>query len=457
MPAHPDIDNACGHLASYARRDPWPALRHEHLVRLLGPIPDAYGLDADAIFQEVHRLGHIGSMIGFLDESFLSGEHGPECLNPIDDYLRRRGWQETPRAREYLQGLRRTPPTLFEVQDVGYGEWVEVRDRLVEGPTQRVIEHSASQTLQRWDCLVARVVMPRGECMFTGGVLSLTRDIAAQIESLYQRVIKAGRESVATAERELGLARGALGDADLTTASFTDRICFHVWLRALLDAARRPPPEMQNTDGDPLLFARTQLQVTPGAAAEVGRRLDQLDGWNREPGDKPEWVWLSERKAQSSTVRGAAHLEAGALVIETNSRRRMEQALLELNAALGSLVTASPTSYEDPMRAMLERAGHPGGGTPRDEPDPAPEQAAALAEVIRRAKDAHYRRTLGESIPMLGNRTPRQCRRSKQGRALLLTWLKEIENHELRQAAEDGSTPYDMSWMWQELGVEGER
>jgi len=253
----------------------------------------------------------------------------------------------------------------------------------------------------------ARRRTARGERLFTGGVLALTRDIAAEIEALYQRVIKAGQKSLATAERELGLDPGALGDADSPTASFTDRICFRVWLRALLDLGRRPPPELQNTDGDPLLLARTQLQVAPGAVTGVSRRLDQLAGWNRESDDEPRWVWLSERKAQSATARGMARLEAGALVIETNSRRRMEQALQELQASLGPLVTAAPTSYEDPVRAMPDRAGRPGGGAPPDEPAPAFE--------------------------------------------------KEIENHELRQAAESGTPPYDLRWMWQELGIEGER
>lgn len=429
MPSRPDIDAVCEHIASYTRRDPWPSFRRAHLDTFLGAIPEAYGLEAGQVLEEVGRLGHFASLFGFLDESFLSGAHGPERINPIDDYLRRRGWQETPRAREYLQGIRSTPPTLFEVQDVAFGEWVEVRDRLTGGPVQRVGEQSASQTLQRWDCFVARVVMPRGERMFTGGLLSLSRETAARIEA---------------------------ANADAATGSPPDLLCFQLWLRALLDAARRPPPELHNTDGDPLLFARTRLPVASGAVAEVGRRLDALDGWKRESRGEPHWVWFSGRRSQRATVRGMAHLEEGVLVVETNSRARMEQALGELHAALGSLVTASPTIYEDPIRAAQEQAARPRSGSELAEPAPSPETAAAMAELVRRAKDAHYRRTLGEPVPMLGNKTPRQCRRSKQGRALLVNWLKELENNELRHAAENGTAPYDMRWMWQELGVEGE-
>lgn len=54
---------------------------------------------------------------------------------------------------------------------------------------------------------------------------------------------------------------------------------------------------------------------------------------------------------------------------------------------------------------------------------------------------------------MLGNKTPRACTRSKQGRARLVNWLKDLENGELRQAAASGAAPYDIGWMWRELGV----
>jgi len=83
--------------------------------------------------------------------------------------------------------------------------------------------------------------------------------------------------------------------------------------------------------------------------------------------------------------------------------------------------------------------------------------AAAMAEAINRVKEVHYRRTLDEPVPMLGNRTPRECARTKAGRKRLANWIKDIENSELRQAADRDATPYDVTWMWRELGVEGER
>ena len=58
---------------------------------------------------------------------------------------------------------------------------------------------------------------------------------------------------------------------------------------------------------------------------------------------------------------------------------------------------------------------------------------------------------LDEPIPALGNKTPRQCARSKKDRERIIEWLKDLENNELRRAAREGQAPYDSRWLWDEL------
>jgi hypothetical protein len=68
--------------------------------------------------------------------------------------------------------------------------------------------------------------------------------------------------------------------------------------------------------------------------------------------------------------------------------------------------------------------------------------------------DQHYRQCLDEPIPALDNKTPRQCARSKKGRAKVIEWLKHLENNELRRAASQEQEPYDSRWMWDELKLD---
>lgn len=433
MPRRPDIDAAVEHLGRYAARDEWATHRHEQLATMLGKIPEQFGLDLEGVFEEVHGLGHLSSMLGFIDESFLAAEHGPDRANVIDEYLRRRGWQETPRAREYLQGIRTTTPTLYEVCDVAFGEWIEVRDRLRGGPPQRIVEHSGSQTLQRWDCFVARVVHPRDEAMLTGGVLSLTRNTADDIEKLFKRSAGRGKKDPA------------------------DHLCFQGWLKGLLDVARRPMPTLNNTDGDPMLPSNARLPIAEGAAKEIERRMDALAGWHRDEDEEPQWTWKNTPADEMGTVLGSARLATGAFVVDTNSRERMDRALAMLRPALGTLVGEGLTSYEDITHALRQPAAKQASTRERRPEAPPAMDAASMAEAINRFKEAHYRRTLDEPVPMLGNRTPRECARTKAGRKRLASWIKEIENGELRQAADSEAAPYDVTWMWRELGVEDER
>jgi hypothetical protein len=49
--------------------------------------------------------------------------------------------------------------------------------------------------------------------------------------------------------------------------------------------------------------------------------------------------------------------------------------------------------------------------------------------------------------------SPRKAAETKKGREKLVGWLKFIENSTARQEANSSMAGYDMSWMWDELGV----
>ena len=422
------------HLGRFVAHDDWKALRRTHLSILLEPVLLERGWPLEELVARVAQGNHLEPMMAYVDEAYFSLDLGPDGASAIDAYLRRRGWQETPRAREYLQAIRTSSPALYEVQAVAPGAWIDVRDRCADDPQSvRVDEQSGSRSLHRYDCFVGRVVQARGETMLTAGVLSLTRHAADRVDAALRRNESHGDE---------------------TTAA----VCLREWLRALLDASERPMPTLQTTDGDSLLISRTRLLLagTAHAAAEVARRLDAAaeTGWQRDEASVPTWTWLRDRVGASSTVLAQVKLEPDALVLETLSHKRTEAALAALRAMLGNLVGRGRTIHEDPFQAM-EHGKH--GGRASIPPAPSPEDTAAMASAVAQFKLQHYRRTLDEKVPMLGDRSPRQCARTKQGRKQLVRWLKELENSELHQARGTDSLPFDFAWMWQELGLEAER
>jgi hypothetical protein len=318
----------------------------------------------------------------------------------------------------------------------------------------RVTERSASEMLHRYDRLIARVVRVREDVhMFTGGVLMLTHETAERLEADLRRLGKRGKAT-----------------HDSVTAT-----CIHAWTIGLLRRLARRRPTLQTTHGESLVLGRTRLQLAPGAAAgDVAQRLDDAgrQGWvNMADDTEPGWLWFGGENAadgghppdEQRTIIATVRPEgADAWIVETMSKPRMERALESLDVLLGNLVSRGLTRYEDPFQAATAtpQRGQPAmpayaapGSAPRgDQVDP-----TTAAEIVRQVMEAHYRRTLDEPVPMLGDRTPRACARTKTGRQKLVAWLKFLENAELHRAGEPGHSPYDFGWMWRELGIEDQR
>ncbi|MBK7903311.1 MAG: hypothetical protein IPJ97_10500 [Proteobacteria bacterium] len=373
MSRRPDILDATEHLSRFIAQEAWAMLRIAHLELLFEPILQERGSTLDDVLRRITAAGHFAPLIAFVDEDFVTMRVGPEGDRAIDAYLRRRGWQETPRAREYLQAMGKSSPTLYEVQAVSPGEWIEVRDRLVDEPqTVRVDEQSGSRSLQRYDCFIGRVVQARGEKMLAAGTLTLTRIMAERVDAALRRNESQGDE---------------------TTAA----VCLREWLRGLLEAGERPMPTLQTTDGEPLLISRTRLPLarTARAATEVARKLDAAadTGWRRDEPGVPAWTWLREPAGVPSTVLARVRLETDTLVLETLSHKRAEAALAALQTILGKLVGRGLTVHEDPVQSLAQ-------GKPRKRnsgpPEPSSEEAAAMASAMAQFKQQHYRRTLDE-------------------------------------------------------------
>ena len=73
--------------------------------------------------------------------------------------------------------------------------------------------------------------------------------------------------------------------------------------------------------------------------------------------------------------------------------------------------------------------------------------------LIHAQLDKHYRQQLDEPIPMLGDISPRKAAKTAKGRAKIASWLKFLENRTAQQDPGDPMADYDLTWLWQELGV----
>jgi hypothetical protein len=116
MAHNPDIAAAIDHLEKSLDQGDWRARLAAHRDALLEPVLAAAKMDAADLLLTLQECGLLASFGAYVDDAFYSARHEPDGTTLIDAYLKRRGWQETPRARAYLEGMRDSRPAVWEVR-----------------------------------------------------------------------------------------------------------------------------------------------------------------------------------------------------------------------------------------------------------------------------------------------------------------------------------------------------
>jgi hypothetical protein len=145
-------------------------------------------------------------------------------------------------------------------------------------------------------------------------------------------------------------------------------------------------------------------------------------------------------------VLGNVEITPKAVTLSVNSERRAERGRALLEPALSGLVRPPFVERQELEQALAERRDRPkpSSGLSREE-----ERA-----IVQQSLEAHYRQTLDQPLPLLGNISPRQAVRTPRGREKVAAWLKMLENNGMRRPADDPMAGYDFRWMWAELGIE---
>lgn len=398
-----------------------------------------------------------GVLWGCAFEDLLTRDLEPDGRNIVDDYIKRRGWNESGPAKAYMRALRSSVMSLYEVSEVETGSGFLVRDLIRGGEPVRVSERSASQTLKQWDRIGARVVEIGGRHLLSGGLLSFPMEAA---EDLVRGLRRAeGKRSPHTPL--------VLDDDKLRALPV---LITTAWLFDIVPRTMEPAgiPVLHNSDGEEVVFHRVRFPFARGAThALIGERLDTVAALQRETSHV--WNWLGDQPgkaargtgkmswgvtmADGTPVLGNIELKGRALILAVTSGERAARGTALIADALTGLVGTPLTTIETVEQAMAARAE----GLTASEPAPSvpPEVAIPLVHAML---DRQYRATLDEPVGMLGDVTPRAAAKTAAGRDRLTTWLKHLENRSgAKPDPNDPMATYDFTWIWRELGIENLR
>ena len=442
-------------LMKFATRPEWRDHLGDALGDHLGPAMEEFDFEADEL-ADIVGDHWAGVLWGCAFEDLLTRTVGPDGRNLVEEYLKRRGWNEAGPAKAYMRALRSSAMSLYEVSDIEPEAGFLARDLVRGGEPVRVSERSASRTLKQWDKIGARVVTAGGKHLLSGGVLSFTMEAAdALMVGLARAEGKRGRQD------KLGLGDDRLRElVPLISTAWL----FDVVPRATGMAVS---PTLHNSDGEEVVFHRVRFPFARGVTqAVIAERLGTVAQLRRE--NDRFWNWLGAKRGSGAgksaghlawgvtmqdgtPVLGNVELKGRALMLAVTSTERAQRGTALLEQSLGELVGSPLTEIETIEQAMAARRDAP------REPEPAinPEVATPLVHAML---DRQYRATLDEPVGMLGDITPRAAARSKAGRERLAAWLKHLENRSGKQPdPNDPMENYDFTWIWRELDIENLR
>lgn len=316
-----------------------------------------------------------------------------------------------PLDRQYAETAARSPLSVFVVEGVVPGESIDLRDVLT-GAHFHVLERYASRSLRAADLLFASVLTLDGvSVMFGASPYVVPADWHTRIIDWREGLQK--RKWV----------RRTLVEYDIEIRAL------YVHIReALLNPT---PPQLQNTDGDPLEMITLRFDLTVSVAEAFERLLplatvgDEQHVSDVTPDDtdamshaEMSWITVGNRRHASwdNTVLGRLVLDPGELVAEVNSSKRATRLMKEIRTRLGAGARLVDRRVLDLEAELLEhRSGHGAEAETTAAGVTAPELQALNDEMTRR----HWISWLDERVPALGNKTPRQAARTAKGRERL--------------------------------------
>lgn len=416
-------------------------------------------------------LGDVAAMTlwGCVFEDFLARDV-PSRGNIVDDYLKRRSYKESATAKAYMQAIRHSVMSLYEVSDIVPGQSFLARDLIRGGEPIRVVEHSATTHMRPWERIGARIVQLSGSYMMCGGVLVYDRETADKLlKTLHQLETRIGSELNSLVD-DIGVAANGLNLESVvpngTFLSLAAPFFTRVWLIEALDKALNPRlPELYNTEGDAIVFCIQRFPLARGASGkEVRAALAVIEdlrpasnsffnwiGPDVDPGELPTskrgGIVLTSSLSEGGSVLGGVEIGASEIVVTTNSRERAERARAMIGSALGHLAGAPCLETATRDQLLAQKDGSP----------PARPLAIPLKEkrrLIHAYLDDHYRKTLDTELVILGGMTPRQAIRTPAGRNKVVDWLKDAEKQAHNPGSNDDAlASYDFAWLWKELDL----
>lgn len=352
----------------------------------------------------------------------------PEALDGrtlAQAYLDKKGRHLDPLYVRYLEQCCVAPFSFYDVMEVSPGTGFILRD-IFTGEEITITEHSGSHHTRVGDIMFAKVVKIDRVAMLEASAPVMFPPIEKSDILDLRRKIQ---------NRKLPLTPELLKDYVYEMLDI-----YHDITERLLNPSM---PQLQNTDGDPLLPHRLVYEIeSPRAAFAALCPLcltstaeDLLaDAESDASGNlhKIEFSWQKKgnkkHKEWNNTVLGHIRIDGKTMNIEVNSENRAQKIRSLVEEMLPG-ARYKTTVIESPEAKLIQMKKEEGSAQAKQrqkeqgEFNSRPEVQAQLAAYLRQ----HYRKWPEEKLPALNGKTPLQAVKTKDGKEMVEALLMEFE------------------------------
>ena len=431
------------HATALTRALDWLGVRYPAAVRaaiqsgFAAMADDASPVHPAEIPPELRQMFQINAMEWLVarGEIVIRRQGTPCRLRASDLVLGPGGPLLTPAQRCFLEEMSCRPIRLYEVLESRPGDGFVLKDALdPELPVYSVRERSGSQQLVQWDIFGARLIPFDDRWEIAGSFYSF----GTQGPELVQDIREALDELAA-----------AFPDDEARLDRFVERTVIAGWLVHL--TTQPPMPQLVDQgSGEPLMLITDHYEVLDwhGLAKALESQSD-VDG------DRTEG-WTRFVSLEGDTRRSLLAINIG----ETKNRiepfartlRFADEGKAWLQQLAGDSIRFLDRELVDPVTILSERDRSSGHGERRVSESPVP--PAQQTRMYQEFYERHYRNWADESIPALGDRTPREAVATQSGREAVIELLKQYESGEFRKARAEQRDPVRFDFLWEHVGLD---
>ena len=379
-------------------------------------------------------------------EKFGVKQFDPE-ITISSNYLRMHGDRLNGAEKRFIAAMNKTHYSYFSVLEVSFEKSIVVKDVLL-GTIHTIKERQGTHCLKRGDVIFSRILTMDDQSIFVGMAPFV-------IPTHYQTMLIDFKKWLVEENDNAELSASMLRDE-------LDVVLLDYYFEIMITTYSQPLPTLLNTDNELIQFSTSyfKLDITPEEALNklwplslsknVQAFLQDAIEYN-DTEIKFTWSKKGNKKNKSwdNTILGHITIDGNKLTLETNSEKRAKRGKKLLNKYLGDTIHFEQALVESPEQKFKSL---PESSTEKQEEADFIELPEVQEQLKLMAKK-HWENWFNQSIPALGNQTPREAAKSEDGRERLEALLLQYERNDLNRNDATHFLKADIAYLRSELAL----